>query len=163
MGQGCGKVEISGRNGYIWALCIQRTQTRMRTLCIRRTLWGHVTIGTPMVIFAVLAVFWLLLTVFDDWYTVGTVLVDMWWQKMQKWPLVYQSPHVYQDCTNGVPQCTNRQKQSKYSQNSNNFVTTFWICLVSGCPAYRHAICNRDPFTHFRENWVGTKRETKKQ
>jgi len=30
-----------------------------------------VTIGTPMVIFAVL-------TVFDDWYTVGTVLVDLW-------------------------------------------------------------------------------------
>jgi len=29
-----------------------------------------VTIGTPMVIFAVL-------TVFDDWYTVGTVLVDL--------------------------------------------------------------------------------------
>ena len=37
-----------------------------------------VTIGTPMVIFAVLTVFWLFLTVFDDWYTVGTVLVDQW-------------------------------------------------------------------------------------
>ena len=37
-----------------------------------------VTIGTPMVIFAVLTVFWLYLTVFDDWYTVGTVLVDLW-------------------------------------------------------------------------------------
>jgi len=30
-----------------------------------------VTIGTPMVIFAVL-------TVFDDWYTVGTLLVQSW-------------------------------------------------------------------------------------
>ena len=162
MGQGCGKVEISGRNGYIWPLCIRRTQMWTRTLC------SVDSVGTC-----------------DDWYTNGhfccfgclLTVVDCFWRlvhcwyslgrhvmtKMQKWPLVYQSPHVYQDCTNGVPQCTNRQKQSKYSQNSNNFVTTFWICLVSGCPAYRHAICNRDPFTHFRENWVGTKRETKKQ
>ena len=36
------------------------------------------TIGTPVVIFAVFTVFWLFLTVFDDWYTVGAVLVDMW-------------------------------------------------------------------------------------
>ena len=47
-------------------------------LCIRQTLCRHVTIGTPKVIFAVLTVVWLFLTVFDDWYTVGTVLVDMW-------------------------------------------------------------------------------------
>ena len=39
------------------------------------SLGRHVTTGTPMVIFcAVLAVFWL----FYDWYTVGTVLVDLW-------------------------------------------------------------------------------------
>ena len=37
------------------ALCIRRTHRR--TLCIRRTLCKHVTIGTPMVIFAVLTVF----------------------------------------------------------------------------------------------------------
>jgi len=49
------------------ALCIRRTQT----LCIRQTLCRHVTIGTPMVIFCCLIVF-------DDWYTVGTLLVDMW-------------------------------------------------------------------------------------
>jgi len=36
----------------------------------------------------------------------------------QKWPLVYQSSHVYQDCTNRVP--TVYQKQSKDSQNSKN-------------------------------------------
>ena len=65
------------------ALCIRRTRTadggRTRTLCIRRTPCRHVTIGTPMVIFAVLTVtvFGLFLTVFDDWYTVGAVLVDM--------------------------------------------------------------------------------------
>jgi len=35
-----------------------------------------VTIGTPMVIFAVLTVFWLFLVL--CWYTVGTVLLDMW-------------------------------------------------------------------------------------
>ena len=32
-------------------------QTQTRTLCIRRTLCRHVTIGTPMVIFAVLTIF----------------------------------------------------------------------------------------------------------
>ena len=89
-------------------------------LCIRRTLCRHVTIGTPCTIR----------------------------QKHSK-PLVYQSSQVYQDCTNSVPivknslktaktakmtigvrivtglprlyqQCTNRQKQSKDSQNSKN-------------------------------------------
>jgi len=107
-----GKME----RGQCTALCIWRTRTRKRmrtrtrTLCIRRTLSRHVTIGTPMVIFAVLTVFWLvltigtlllhcwyrlgrhvtigtpmsfllfycLLTVFDDWYTVGTLLVQSW-------------------------------------------------------------------------------------
>jgi len=39
-------------------------------VCIRRTLSRHVTIGTPTVIFCCF-------TVFDDWYTVVTVLVDM--------------------------------------------------------------------------------------
>ena len=42
-------------------------------LCIRRTVCRHVTIGTPMVIFLL---FDCLFTVFDNWYTVGTVLVD---------------------------------------------------------------------------------------
>ena len=40
--------------------------------------------------------------------------------KQQKWPLVYQSSLVYQDCTNMYQQCTNSQKQSKDSQNSKN-------------------------------------------
>jgi len=35
-----------------------------------------VTVGTPMVIFAALSVFWLFLV--HCWYTVGTVLVGMW-------------------------------------------------------------------------------------
>jgi len=63
---------------------------RRRALCIRQTrtadadadanfvysadLSRHVTIATPMVIFAVFT----LLTVFDDWYTVGILLVQSW-------------------------------------------------------------------------------------
>ena len=63
-------------------------------LCIRRTLCRHVTIGTPMVIFCCLTVFWLFLTVVDDWYTVGTVLVHLWW-------LVHQWFWLF--LTNGTP------------------------------------------------------------
>ena len=114
------------------------------------SLGSPVTIGTPMVIFAVLTVFdcfRLFLTVFDHWYIVGTLLVqskiDLWrlvhrwfWMfltigtvyhssktvkrqsKQQKSPLVYQSSHVYQDCTNSVPIVKNSQKQSKDSQTA---------------------------------------------
>jgi len=83
-----------------------------------------------------------LLTVFDNWYTVGTVLVDTWrlvhqWSFLLFWlsfDCIWRMVH----CTNrwktlkttGVPivtglprlyqQCTNRQKQSKDSQNSKN-------------------------------------------
>jgi len=48
------------------------------------------------------------LTVFDDWYTVGTNSVPTVYQqsktvkrqsKQQKWPLVYQSSHVYTEST----------------------------------------------------------------
>ena len=52
-----------------------------------------VTIGSAMVIFAVLTVFWLFLTVF--------------------WPLVYESSQVYQNCTNSVPIVKNSQKTVK--------------------------------------------------
>jgi len=66
------------------ALCIRRT----RTLCICRTLCRPVTIGTPMV-----------LSVFDDWYSVPFVnkqsKTTKRQSKQQKWPLVYQSSHVY--------------------------------------------------------------------
>ena len=44
---------VSYSHSTATALCIRRT----RTLCIRRTLCRHVTIGTPMVIFAVLTDF----------------------------------------------------------------------------------------------------------
>jgi len=66
----------------IWALCIWRT----RTLCIRRTLCGHVTIGTPTVI--------LLFEINHSWRPWGNhakccMSFDCFW------PLVYQSSHVY--------------------------------------------------------------------
>jgi len=53
----------------------------------------HVTIGTPMVIFAVLTVSWLFLIVFDHYCTNRH-------RSTKTVPIVYQ-------------QCTNRQKQSK--------------------------------------------------
>jgi len=79
------------------------------------SLGRHVTIGTPMVIFAVFTVFWLFLTIgtllvqccysLGRPVTIGTVMVKtvkrQW--KQQKWQLVYQSSHVYQDCSNTVP------------------------------------------------------------
>ena len=58
------------------------------------SVYRHVTIGTPMVIFCCLTVFWLFLTVVDDWYTVGTVLVHLWW-------LVHQWFWLF--LTNGTP------------------------------------------------------------
>jgi len=113
-------------------------RTRTRTLCIWRTLCGHVTIGTPMVIFCCLTVFWLFLTVFHDWYTVGTVLYQPCTNsvpktvkrqpKQQKWPLVYQSSQVYQDCTNSVPIVKNSQKTVKTAK------MTIRVLIVTGLP-----------------------------
>ena len=64
-----------------------------------------VTIGTPMV-----------LSVFDDWYNVPFVKNSRKQvkrqSKQQKSPLVYQSSHVYQNCTNSVP-IVKRQSNSK--------------------------------------------------
>ena len=110
-------------------------------LCIRRTLCRHVTIGTPMVIFCCLTVFWLFLTNGTLYQsskilktigvqtvkglprlykqcTNGVPIVKNSQNTVKKWPLVYESSHVHQDCTNRVP--TVYQKQSKYRQNSKN-------------------------------------------
>ena len=62
--------------------------------------------------FAVLTVFWLFstfLTVFDDWYTVVSVLVDLW-RLVHQWFWVFWR----------LVQCTVRQKQSKDSQAAKN-------------------------------------------
>jgi len=46
----------------------------------------------------VLTVFWLFLTIFDDWYTVGTVLVDMW-RLVHKWSfLLFWLSFDFFDC-----------------------------------------------------------------
>ena len=71
----------------------------------------HVTIDTPMVIFAVLTVFWLFLAVFDDWYTVGALLVQSW-QTCDDW---YTNGF---ECFWRLVQCIIRQKQSKDSQTA---------------------------------------------
>jgi len=105
-------------------------RTRTRTLCIRRTLCKHVTVGTPIVIFAVLTVFWLSFDCFwrlvHCWYTVGTVLVDMWRLVHQWLFLLYwlSCDWFWLFLTN--QQCTNRQKQSKtikYSIKMNIKIT----------------------------------------
>jgi len=66
------------------SLGLIKCEVKKGALCILRTLCRHVTIGTPIVIFAVLTVFWVFLTVFEDWYTVGTVLVDLW-RLVRRW------------------------------------------------------------------------------
>ena len=71
------------------------------------------TIGTPIVIFAVLTIFWLFLTVFDDWYTVPIVKNSQNHWSANRHMFTKTVPTVYQ-------QCTNRQKQPKDSQNSKN-------------------------------------------
>ena len=78
----------------VWLLIFEnithrQTQMLTRTLCIRRTLCRHVTIGTPMVIFAVLAK-----------KTIGV-------------PIVTGLPRLYQHCTNSVPIVKNGQKTVK--------------------------------------------------
>jgi len=114
------------------------------------SLGRHVTTGTPMDIFVLfwLSVdcFWLFLTigtplvhcwyslgrpvtintpmvlsVFDDWYSVPFVKNSQKTVKTAKSPLVYQSSHVYQDCTNCVPIVKNCQKQSKDSQTAKKW------------------------------------------
>ena len=125
-------------------------------LCIWLTLRWHVTISTPMVIVAILTVFWLFLTVFDEWYTepiaktlktigvpILTGLPRQVYQrctnrkkqpktvkrrsKQEKWPLVYQSSQVYQDCT-------------KNSQNSTKM--TIGVPIVTGLPRL-YQQCNK--------------------
>jgi len=76
-----------------------------------------------------------LLHVFDDWYTVGTVLVDMWegYTYTNRHFLLFSlsfdcfwlfltigTPRVYQPCTNSVPIVKISQKQSKDDHNSKN-------------------------------------------
>jgi len=70
-----------------------------------------------MVIFAVLTVFWLFLTIFDDFYTAGTLLVQSW-MTCDDW---YTNGF---ECFWRLVQCTNRQKQSKDHWCTNRHMST---------------------------------------
>ena len=98
------------------------------------SLGRHVTIGTPMVIFAVLTVFWLF---FDDWYTAGTLLVDLW-RLVHQWFWVFLTiGTVYESAKNGH-WCTNRHMSKQTppnTQNRANAATSrdlYHMCLGSG-------------------------------
>ena len=98
-----------------------------------------------------------LLTVFDNWYTVGTVLVDLWrlvhqWfrvfltigtvyhssktvknsqktVKQQKWPLVYQSSHVYTESAEYT-------KSASASASASAECTKPFVCTGIHVPTY---------------------------
>ena len=95
------------------ALCIPRMRTR--TLCIRRTLCSHVTIGTPMVIFCCLAVFDCFWRLVHRWYTVGTVFVDLW-RLVHQWFWVFLAiGSVYHSSTRAqlLPRMADRTRAVK--------------------------------------------------
>jgi len=112
--------------------------------------WGvcrPVTIGTPMVIFAVLTngtLYQSSKTVKNHWRLVHQWSFLLFWrmvhctnrQKQSK-PLVYQSSQVYQDCTNSVPIVKNSQKQWKDSENSTKMTIgvpiVTWLPRVQDC------------------------------
>jgi len=89
-----------------------------------------------MVIFAVLTVFWLFLTVLTigtRWYTIGTVLVDLW-RLVHKWFWMF--------LTIGTVYELNRQIQSKDSQTAKN----------DHCCTNRHTSTQSLPNTQSRAN-----------
>ena len=135
-------------------------------LCIRRTLCRYLTIGAPMVIFAVLTVFWLFLTngtLYQSSKTLKTIgvtivtgLPGLYQQctnrqkqtktvkrqsKQQKWPSVYQSSHVYQDCTNSVPTMYKSSKTVKRQWNQQKMTTG--VPIITGLPRLCQQCTNR--------------------
>ena len=77
----------------------------------------------------------LFLSVFEDWYSVPFV------KNSQKWPLVYQSSHLYPDCTNSVPIVKNSQKTVKL-QKSDHWCTNRHVYTESG-EYTKSALCIR--------------------
>ena len=82
------------------------------------SLGRHVTIGTPMVIFAVLSVFWLFLTVLDCFWLFLTIGIGTLYQSSKTVKTIGVS--IVTGLLILYQQCTNCQKQSKNSQNSKN-------------------------------------------
>ena len=135
---------------------------RTWTLCIRRTLCRHVTIGTPMVIFAVLTVFWLFLTIgtllVHCWYslgrhvTIGTPMVKNSQETIKTAqmtigvPIVTCLPRLYQQCSNSVPivklnsqnsknhcWCTNRHMSTQSPPNTQSRIKCTYQVKTSVC------------------------------
>jgi len=92
-------------------MCIRRTWLLLTIDGLLLHCWYSlgrpVTIGTPMVIFAVLTVFWLFLV--HCWYKVGTVLVDLW-RLVHQWFWVFLT----------IGTVYHSSKTVKRSQNSKN-------------------------------------------
>ena len=133
-------MEVSRGNGVCAALCFGRTLcwhvtigTPVVIFCCLTVFWRlvhcwysfgrHVMTGTPMVIFAVLTVFWL---VFDCFWRIVHCTNR---QKHSK-PLVYQSSEVYQDCTNDVPIVKNSQNSKNDHWCTNRHMSTKTVPTV---------------------------------
>ena len=114
------------------------------------SLGRHVTIGTPMVIFAVLAVFWLFLAVFDNWLysdqsskTVKNSQKSEIQSKQQKCPLVYQSLDVCQDCTNSVLIVKNSQTVKNSQKTVKTAKMIIGVPIVTGLSRLYQQCTNR--------------------
>ena len=104
------------------------------------------TIGT------VLTIFWLFLTVFDDWYTVGTVLVDLWrFEDQWFWVFlmigtVYHSSKTFKRqpnskndhwCTNRHITCLHRVRRIHKAAQTPLFCETCITCAWAVATAHR--------------------------
>jgi len=73
--------------------------------------------------------FWLSFDCFWMFLTIGTLFVQ------QKWPLVYQSSHVYQDCTNSVPTVYQSSKTVKRQSKQQK-----WPLVYQSSQVYQDCI-----------------------
>ena len=123
------------------------------TLCIWRTLCRHVTIGTPMVIFAVLTV-----TVLPRLYQQCTNCVkssqkqskDSQDSKNHHWCTNRHMSTKYQDCTNSVPIVKNSQKTVKTVK------MTIGVPIVTCLPRLHQQCTNSVPIVKNSQKTVKT-------
>ena len=107
----------------------------------KTSLGRPVTIGTPMV-----------LSVFDDWYSQKQSKDS---QNSKKSLLVYQSSHVYQDCTNSVPIVKNSQKQSKDSQTAKKYHWCTNRHMSTQSPPNTQSRANAATLRNLHHMWLG--------
>jgi len=92
------------------------------------------------------------LTVFDDWYTAGTVKTE---KKTIGVPIVTGLPRVYHQCTNSMPIVKNSQKTVKTFLASScglslesyitclyGLVSCEWHCPTRSYSAFTHCCCS---------------------